>query len=185
MIFLMTSPSFFFGEFDMKKQEEHVFIGRYESTFIFKAEGRLTQKSLWNVNTAVQKSLQDQTITDLLIDITHCSYMDSTILGILARWAISFEKVHSSPPSLIGLEDNPLKSIFRRMNLTTLFHSSEKIEEVGKSTLSKLSFSTQYSTDEYAEHLLSAHETLAELSPSNAKEFASVIQCLRTELRKE
>lgn len=165
-------------------QEECVFIGRYETTFIFKAEGRLTQRSLWNANTAVQKCMEDQTITDVLVDITHCSYMDSTILGILARWAISVTKTHASPPFLIGLEGNPLESIFQRMNLNTLFHISKNVKSIEKSALSQVSFSEQFSTREYAEHLLSAHETLAELSPENAKEFAAVIQCFRAELGK-
>jgi anti-anti-sigma regulatory factor len=169
----------------MKNQEERVFIGRYENTFIFKAEGRLTQKSLWNVNTAIQKCMEDTAITDVLIDITHCFYMDSTILGIIARWAISFGKTHLSQPFLIGLEESPLKSIFRRMNLTTLFCVSENVGVVEKSTPSQLSFSDQYSAKEYGEHLLSAHETLAELSSDNAKEFAAVIQCLKADLKPE
>ncbi len=169
----------------MRNQEEHVFIGKYETTFIFKAEGRLTQKSLWNVHTSIQKCMEDSTITDVLIDITHCFYMDSTILGVLARWAISFARTHSSPPFLVGLEGSPLESIFRRMSLTTLFRVSENVGVVEKSALSQLSFSGQYSTKEYAEHVLSAHETLAELSPDNAKEFAAVIQCLKADLKEK
>ncbi len=165
-------------------QEECVFIGRYQSTFIFKAEGRLTQKSLWNINTAMQKCMEDDSITEALIDITHCSYMDSTILGILARWAIAFSKTHPASPFLVGLEGNPLDSIFRRMNLTSLFYVPENVDTIESSNLSQLSFSTQGSKDQYAEHLLSAHETLAELSSDNAKEFAFVIQCLKAEVGK-
>ena len=66
----------------MKIQEESLFIGKYDATFIFKAEGRLTQKSLWNANTAVQKCMDDSSVMNVLVDITQCSYMDSTILGI-------------------------------------------------------------------------------------------------------
>lgn len=166
----------------MKIQEESLFIGKYDATFIFKAEGRLTQKSLWNANTAVQKCMDDSSVMNVLVDITQCSYMDSTILGILARWAIAFRKTHASPPFLIGLEGNPLESIFRLMNLTTLFRGVDRMEGLEKSVLAKLIFSEQTTAKEYAEHLLSAHETLAELSLDNAKEFAAVIHCLRAEL---
>ena len=69
----------------MKNQEECVFIGQYETTFIFKAEGRLTQKSLWNAKAAIKKCIENNAIAYLLIDLTQCSYMDSTILGLLAR----------------------------------------------------------------------------------------------------
>ncbi len=169
----------------MKNQEERVFIGQYETTFIFKPEGRLTQKSLWNVNAAVKQCMENETIAHLLIDITRCSYMDSTILGVLARWAISFARTHQDPPFLLGLDENPLKNIFRRMNLITLFHISTSIPIVETNALSQLSFSEQFSTDEYAEHILSAHETLAELSPQNAREFAAVLQCLKAELKRE
>jgi anti-anti-sigma regulatory factor len=164
-------------------QEGSVFIGRYETTFIFKLEGRTTQKSLWDANVAIQKCMEDQTITDLLVDITHCLYMDSTILGTVARWAISFTRTHSTLPFLIGLPGSPLESTFRRMNLNTLFHISQDTRVSEKSALLQLSQSQQYSKQEYADHLLSAHETLAELSAENAKEFASVIQCLKSELK--
>lgn len=166
----------------MKDQEERVFIGQYESTFIFKAEGRLTQKSLWNARSAIKQCTENDSIAYLLVDLTRCSYMDSTILGVLARWAIIFAKTHQRLPFLVGLEGNPLESIFRRMNLMTLFHVSDALEVGEKGQLSQLSFSEQFSKDEYAEHLLSAHETLAELSPQNAREFAAVIQCLKAEL---
>ena len=167
----------------MKTQEERVFIGKYETTFIFKVEGRLTQKSLWNANTAVQKCLEDHTISDVLIDITLCTYMDSTILGILARWAITFAKTHHGVhPFLIGLEGTPLESIFRRMNLTTLFQIAEQVPGIKKNMLSPVVFSEQYGPQEYAAHLLSAHETLAELSPENAREFAAVIQYLKSDM---
>jgi anti-anti-sigma regulatory factor len=165
-------------------QEGSVFIGRYDTTFIFKIEGRLTQKSLWNTNAAIQKCMDDQTITDLLVDITYCTYMDSTILGSLARWAISFARTHNGLPFLIGLQGNPLESTFRRMNLHTLFHVSKDSQVSEKSALLQLSQTQQqYSKQEYAEYLLSAHQTLTELSAENAKEFASVIQCLKVELQ--
>jgi len=111
--------------------------------------------------------------------------MDSTILGILARWAISFAKTHSSLPFLVGLRGNQLESTFRRMNLHTLFHVSKDPQISEKSPLLKLSFSEQYSKKKYAEYLLSAHTTLAELSSDNAREFAPVIQCLKSELNAE
>ena len=167
----------------MKTQDECVFIGKYESTFIFKIEGRLTQKSLWNANTAIQKCMKDPGVNTALLDLTQCSYMDSTILGILARWAIAFGRAHKAPPFLIGLEDSPLESIFQRMNLTTLFHTVEgQSGGMKDAPMSKLLLSEKYSTKEYAEYLLSAHETLAELSEDNAKEFAAVIQYLKTDL---
>ncbi len=37
-------------------------------------------------------------------------------------------------------------------------------------------------TQEYASHLLSAHETLTELLPENAKEFVAVIHYLKSDL---
>lgn len=166
----------------MTTHDECLFIGKYESTFIFKPEGRLTQKSLWNANTAVQKCMEDPAVSSALVDITQCSYMDSTILGILARWAIQFMKTHSSPPFLVGLEGNPLESIFRRMNLNMLFRLVERVEGFEKQMLSRLAFSEQPAMQEYAEHVLSAHETLAELSAENAREFATVITCLKMEL---
>jgi anti-anti-sigma regulatory factor len=164
-------------------QEGAVFIGKYGSSFIFKAEGRLTQKLLGNVNVAVRQCTEDESITDLLIDITDCQYMDSTILGIVARWALSFTQAHATHPFLLGLPGSPLEKIFKRMHLNTLFHVSQDIQFPNNHALSCVSLSDHVTEKEYAEYLLSAHETLAKLSEENAKEFADVIQCLKAELQ--
>jgi len=165
--------------------EGAVFIGKYKSSFIFRGEGRLTQKSLGNVNAAVKQCSDDGSITELLIDITDCAYMDSTILGIVARWAISFAQHHNTLPFLLGLPENPLENTFMRMHLNTLFHVSQDTQLTNSNALSQIVLSNHVTQKEYAEYLLSAHETLAELSEENAKEFAAVIQCLKAELDAE
>ncbi|PIE33477.1 hypothetical protein CSA56_11785 [candidate division KSB3 bacterium] len=43
-------------------------------------------------------------------------------------------------------------------------------------------FRNSMGTQEYASHLLSAHETLTELLPENAKEFVAVIHYLKSDL---
>lgn len=165
-------------------QEGAVFIGKYASSFIFKGEGRLTQRSLGSLNAAVKQCLDDRGMTELLVDITECQYMDSTILGVVARWAIAFAQHHAARPFLLGLPGNPLENIFERMNLATLFHVSHETRRTTKSALSQVTVSDLVSDQEYAEYVLSAHETLAELSEENAREFADVIQCLKAELGK-
>jgi hypothetical protein len=69
------------------------------------------------------------------------------------------------------------------MRLNTLFHVSQKIQLSANSALSQVDIPLHLSKHEYAEYVLSAHQTLAELSPENAKEFAFVIECLRQELQ--
>lgn len=163
--------------------EGTVFIGKYTSSFIFKGEGRLTQRSLGSINAAVQHCSDDGDVAELLVDISDCEYMDSTILGIMARWAISFASEHEQRPFLLGLPGNPLESIFERMNLTTLFHVSQDAHLTTSETLAPLVVSNQASEQDYARHLLTAHQTLADLSTQNAQEFATVIQCLKAELQ--
>jgi anti-anti-sigma regulatory factor len=162
--------------------EGAVFIGKYASSFIFKAEGHLTQKSLANIKAAVKQSEADEAVQELLLDVSDCLYMDSTILGMVARWAISFAQTRHSLPFLLGLPNNPLENTFERMNLKTLFHVSQETQFPKKDLLSQLSISEHMNEKEYAEYLLSAHETLAELSEENAREFAAVIACLKAEL---
>ncbi len=166
----------------MAAQEGAVFIGKYAASFIFKGEGHLTQKLLGSMNAAVKQCADDDSITELLIDIAGCLYMDSTILGIVARWAISFAQTHSTPPFLLGLPGSPLESIFDRMNLNTLFHVSQETQFTSKEALTQVTVAEHVTGQEYAEYLLSAHEALADLSEENAQEFAAVIQCLKAEL---
>jgi anti-anti-sigma regulatory factor len=163
-------------------EEGKVFIGKYAHTFMCKLEGRLTQKSLWNMNAAIRQSQEDADLRDVIVDIAQCVYMDSTILGILARWAIAFAQTHPTPPFLIGLPGNPLEHILVRMSLDTLFHVSRDTSTMPNSALSQMMLSEHFSEQEYAAYVLAAHQTLAELSTENAKEFATVIECLKAEL---
>jgi anti-anti-sigma regulatory factor len=164
-------------------QEGSIFIGKYQTTFIFKAVGRLTQKSLENVNAAIAHCSKEKEYSDLLLDISECAYMDSTILGIIARWAIAFSNSHAGTlPFLLGLPGKPLEHTFKRMKLNTLFRVSQETQMTEKRALSQVTLADRLSEKEYAKYLFTAHETLAQLSAENAKEFALVIQCLRAEL---
>jgi anti-anti-sigma regulatory factor len=167
----------------MASEEGAVFIGKYASSFIFKGEGRLTQRSLGRVNAAVKQCAEDRGITELLVDISACHYMDSTILGIVARWAIAFTQDHAMRPFLLGLPGSPLEHLFKRMNLNTLFHVSPDARLTSSHALVQVTLAEHVSDQDYAAYVLSAHETLATLSADNATEFAAVIQCLKTEVQ--
>jgi anti-anti-sigma regulatory factor len=162
--------------------EGRVLIGVEQDVFIVRFEGRLTQKSLWIIGDAAGQCRGNGAVRDLLVDVSGCEYMDSTMLGSLARWAIDFGRHRGARPFLVGLRGGALERIFERMSLTTLFRVASAASALGPRPGLSVAEAPERGRDERGEGVLLAHETLAELSPENAKEFAVLIEMLREEL---
>ena len=151
-------------------------------TFILRIEGRLTQHLLCSFKDAIEQCRISEGVNDLLVDVSACEYMDSTMLGSLARWAIHIKDVCGKQPFLSGLSGGPLDRLFQRMSLTDLFRVVPySVSGSEQSELSEVGAGASQSREAYAEGVLLAHETLAELSPENEKEFARLIEMLRRE----
>jgi hypothetical protein len=160
-------------------EEGCMLVGAVGRTFVLRMEGRLTQKSIWNIASAIVRSEAQPELHDLLVDVSPCLYMDSTMLGSLARWALAFRQAHGLPPRLVGLRGGPLENIFTRMCLPRLFRVAPAGAVADVAALCPVSASAPPRDAERARGVLRAHETLAELSPENERAFALLIRLLR------
>ena len=157
-------------------EEGCILTGSTEQAFIARFEGRLTQRSMWNMGHVVERYHELGAPMDVIVDVQYCTYMDSTMLGLLARWALDCANRHHVQPFMIGLADGELATVFRRMSLNRLFQQP---------SLPMPTYTPQPVTSgdpqptERADQMLRAHETLAELSPENTRTFAQVIALLR------
>lgn len=157
-------------------EEGCILTGATGSAFILRCEGRLTQKSMWNMNAATARYRAAGATGDVLVDVTLCSYMDSTMLGLLARLALVCRATHGARPFLVGLGEGELARVFKRMSLDRLFELSAR--PVPVLDLQPPAAPPRPS-HERARQVLLAHETLAELSPANAQAFALLLDMLR------
>ena len=83
---------------------------------------------------------------------------------------------HHVQPFMIGLEGGELATVFRRMSLNRLF---QQWTPPMPTYAPQRATSNEPQPADRADQMLRAHETLAELSPENTREFAQVIALLR------
>ena len=155
-------------------EEGCILTGSTEQAFIARFEGRLTQRSMWNMGHVVERYHELGDPMDVIIDVQYCAYMDSTIL--LARWALLCADRHHVQPFMIGLEGGELATVFRRMSLNRLF---QQWTPPMPTYAPQRATSNEPQPADRADQMLRAHETLAELSPENTREFAQVSALLR------
>ncbi len=162
-----------------------ILTGTSGEAFIVRFEGHLTQRSMWNMGHVVERYRDAGAPADLLVDLARCTYMDSTMLGLLARWALAYEAAHDGKPFLVGLGDGDLYRIFRRMSLDRLFRLSDIAPPPGEGVpvdQDEQPGLPGRAAGERARQGLGAHATLAELSPENADAFALLIDLLKKEI---
>ena len=122
----------------------------------------------------------------IVLDLSDCLFMDSTFLGILARFGndrdraqpkLAAPSIINASPKILELLDNlAVLSVFRVAKLAEL-------RDIQYTDLP--SASGPWSKEERTEHCLEAHRTLAALSPENAERFKDVVHFLEEDLAKQ
>ena len=166
-------------------EEGCILVGATDRGFVIRLQGRLTQESIWNMDQVIER-YDAAGPPDVLVDVAHCTYMDSTMLGLLARCALVHHKAHAKWPFLVGLGEGDLARVFKRMSLDRLFENAAI--DVMAHCPNVSAVCAQSKTDNNrtrADQVLLAHETLAELSPENAADFALLIEILNKEMEKD
>ncbi len=129
--------------------------------------------------------LSDNPETSVVLNLAECLYMDSTFLGILARFANDRSQVEPKParPAIVNASPKILE-LLDNLAVLSLFRveSIEKMKDIEYSELP--SASGEWSKERRAEHCLEAHRTLAALSSENAGRFKDVVHFLEEDLAK-
>ncbi|MFL2859328.1 MAG: STAS domain-containing protein [Pontiellaceae bacterium] len=130
----------------------------------------------------VKKQLIKTSPKKILLDMTSCSGMDSTFMGVLAGLASSTKKTNSHTFTLINLSKKNEKL------LTTLgvskildYQSDDKSNIKNKINDDNLSALTA-NQNKTTKTSLEAHKTLVKIEPKNLKEFKNVIELLEQDL---
>jgi serine phosphatase RsbU (regulator of sigma subunit)/ABC-type transporter Mla MlaB component len=114
----------------------------------------------------------------LIIDLGDCEYLDSTCLGTL-------HEIVASRPDAVNLQRLPdkVRDMFEELSMgIVLDHAGTGIEPLPEDMLPL----RRVDSDEAQQgaRMLSAHETLASLSPENREVFQGVVESLRADLDK-
>ena len=113
------------------------------------------------------------------IDLTDCTGMDSTFMGILAMMALQLRKDNITI-KIVNAGEN--QKLLNGLGLSKLFNYVE--EEVNEAPAWHKK-KTDSNNKESAATVLEAHKTLMEADDSNVDKFKSVVELVEKEIEKE
>ncbi len=160
--------------------EDKFLVGEYEDKIFVQFVGNATMK-----NSKTLEELFDNIFNgekkEIIIDFRDCNYMDSTMLGFLAKVAIKLKKLWNKQI----FEFNATNMVKASLKSTGVYNLMEHLEEfTGTVQLSELEMKDFSDKGEKAKHILDAHKTLMGLSEENEKVFKNVVELLEKDIKK-
>ncbi len=151
-----------------------ILVGEHEGTVVFLIRGKGTQLNSHLLKQYLLECLE-QNKTLFQIDLTSCTYMDSTFLGTLAGLS---SKVRARASTLIQIL-NPTDRIMvmlENLGIESLFQITRQTVQPGNMLELEAG---QVSKEAKSQEMLEAHEKLSEISPANAAKFRDIVTLLR------
>lgn len=164
----------------------HILVGTIGRVFWMRVDGRGTFQNSLQAKKAIQRVVA-QGMRNLVIDLERCPMMDSTFLGMLTGAALSLRETGGGSLSVVNANQ-------RNLQLLTSLGLDHILDLDREGTLweterKKVSDALQQCNETSAEckevqtqHVLSAHQALAEVSDANESRFHDVIEFLEKEL---
>jgi anti-sigma B factor antagonist len=160
-------------------------VARASGSALIKICGRATFMCSTDFKTLVYR-LRDHQCRRFVLDLTECTIMDSTFLGILARFGLNLSGQTEPAGSVQILNPNDrIVGLLENLGVDHLFEmvrGSPPLPTHG-TTDHELAASTD--KREVMRTSLEAHQTLSELSPENADRFKDVIRFLAEDLKNQ
>jgi len=164
----------------------NILVGRVEEVFWLRVEGKGTFQNSLQVKEAIQKAVS-QGSHQIVVDLERCPIMDSTFLGTLTGAAISLRDVPEGKVSVINANPRNLQ-LMSSLGLDFILEVDTEGSKWSRqrrqvsSMLGLCSDPASADRQDQAEHVLEAHQALADLSPDNQCRFQDVIEFLEKEL---
>lgn len=162
-------------------REDKYMYGEYENKVFIKLVGNSTMKNSKTLEDIFAKILTGDK-KDIVLDFTDSNYMDSTVLGTIAKNAVKVKKawgesvyaVNVGGAIKMGLSSTGIDKIIKIID-------SESVSSPEMMTVEKSDFADKRSK---TEHILDAHKMLMTLNEENKKVFKNVVDLMEKELEK-
>jgi len=154
-----------------------------------KIQGRANFASSIDFKLLVNELLAQQ-YTCFVLDLTDCTLMDSTFLGVLAGFGLKMkkdQKTDGSGPSLELMNANPrIMELLENLGVLELFRIFQvpSVELAPDAVSMKTVESIKPTREDITRNCLEAHKTLMALTPENAAKFKDVTKFLAEDLKK-
>lgn len=165
----------------LKAREGCIEVGSDGNTLLLRVCGRGTFSNCQAIQKYISKMVEEG-FSDVVVDSSECSYMDSSFLGTLTGIAIRLRKLFKKKLEVANI-DPKVKETVCTIGLNHIFNLSER-DDLGKIPVTQLVIATA-GKKELAEQMLHAHNLLMELSSENKERFQHVKELLEQELAAE
>jgi anti-anti-sigma regulatory factor len=118
-----------------------------------------------------------------VFDLTECTLMDSTILGLLADFGLKLSQSGGSPPELLNPNDR-VRELLESLGVLGMFKIITGPLPLPEGAEPRTLAPTSPSREEVTRTCLKAHKTLMELNPDNVPRFKEVAEFLARDLQK-
>lgn len=126
----------------------------------------------------ISEILKDHKVTEMLLDLTECTYLDSTNLGLIAAISIGITSRGFEKPVLL-VSTLEMKEALCNVGFEKIFYLVERGESAEVEFTHIISYNA--TQEEKKEEILSAHRTLLEMNDKNRETFKDVVKYLEDE----
>lgn len=153
----------------------HVEYASLNGTHIFKLIGEVRAQSCISLDKLLSRIEQQQNVIGAIVDLTQTTFIDSTVLGILAKLGLKLKQAHQV--QAVMLSTNPdITTLANSMGLGQVFVILNYCGDPNVCTRALLdehiSHNTMLST------VLDAHRTLMQLNANNQNMFEPLVKQL-------
>jgi anti-sigma B factor antagonist len=151
-----------------------------------KISGRANFTSSIDFKSVVQ-NLRDKGYTCFVLDLSECTLMDSTFLGLLAGFGLKMRGRPENPcdRGMVLLNPSPrITELLESLGVLDLFRITQGTAELPPEAEAISPTFEPHGHEEVTRACLEAHQILSSLSPENAAKFRDVTQFLAEDLKK-
>lgn len=166
------------------EKEDKFLAGEFEGNIFIKLIGNSTMRNSKTLEEYLNKILTGEK-KDIILDFEECNYMDSTMLGLIAKIALKIKKIWLQEIIAINLDNSTLMSI-KSTGIDKLLNliESDNINKKDSEELEELENKDFDSKEEKTQHILESHKTLVNLNEENKLIFQNVVNLLEKEMEK-
>jgi len=153
----------------------HVEYASLDGTHIFKLIGEVRAQSCISLDKLLARIEQQKNVTGAIVDLTQTTFIDSTVLGILAKLGLKLKQVHHI--QAVMLSTNPdITTLANSMGLGQVFVILNYCGDPQVCTKALIDDNVNHSTMLCT--VLDAHKTLMKLNENNQNMFEPLVKQL-------
>lgn len=159
-----------------------------DRTAVIRVEGRGSFKISPPMKQFIHQLINTDSADRILIEMSNCSGMDSTFMGVVAGIACYLKSKPAFSLRLLNLSEKN-KKLLVTLGVDRVVDYSQSASEEEQSILNQLNGSSQNLKTEMPSKLdtakttLEAHQSLVDINPNNLSKFKSILEYLQDDVR--